>query len=77
MPGLGVIGNLVVLKACLSEDVHGAGEEGNVLFGVFLKFPFVQAFEEFGVFLVVEIVGRDVIGAEVHCIFQVCQPTLR
>ena len=63
--GAGVVGDFVVGVAGGFEEVEGGEEEVGVLVGVFAVLASGEAVEEFGVFLVVEVVGGDVVGGEV------------
>ena len=63
--GAGVVGDFVVGVAGGFEEVEGGEEEVGVLVGEFAVLATGEAVEEFGVFLVVEVVGGDVVGGEV------------
>ena len=63
--GAGVVGDFVVGVAGGFEEVEGGEEEVGVLVGEFAVLASGEAVEEFGVFLVVEVVGGDVVGGEV------------
>lgn len=63
--GAGVVGDFVVGVTGGFEEVEGSEEEVGVLVGEFAILATGEAFEEFSVFLVVEVVSGDVVGGEV------------
>ena len=72
--GAGVVGDFVMIKSGFLKTGGGFGEVIDVDVGELLELTAGELFEILGVFLVVEIVGGNVIRLESDCFFQCIEP---